>query len=93
MAKKTQEHSVAKNVLNRQFQSQIPAVITDENPLPLPYRKLGTDITYIRWNNRWVYLSIIKDMVTGEALSHVLSASLELSIVQNTYELLRNTYT
>jgi len=88
--KATQEHSVVPNILNRDFQCQIPKEWTW--PIPIPYTKLWTDITYIRFNHRWVYLSLVKDMVTGETLSHVLSMTLELTIVQETYTKLKDIY-
>jgi putative transposase len=90
IAKATQEHSVVPNILNRDFQCQIPKEWTW--PIPIPYTKLWTDITYIRFNHRWVYLSLVKDMVTGETLSHVLSMTLELTIVQETYTKLKDIY-
>lgn len=88
--KATLEHSVAPNILNREFQCQMPGEWIW--PLPLPYTKLGTDITYIRFKHRWVYFSIVKDMVTGETLSHVLSMTLELTLVQDTYKQLQIEY-
>lgn len=80
MNKKTQEHTTVSNILNREFTGN------------LPYKKTGTDITYIRWNARWVYLSIVKDMVSGEVLAHILSLTLELTLVQETYKQLGNKY-
>lgn len=90
IAKKTQEHSIAPNLLNREFQCQIPKEWAW--PIPVPYTKLGTDITYIYFNHRWVYFSLVKDMVTGEALAHILSITLELTLVQETYQSLKNKY-
>lgn len=88
--KATQEHIIAPNLLNREFQSQISKTWA---PLPLPYTKLWTDITYIRFHHRWVYFSVVKDIVTGEALAHTLSMTLELTLVQDTYKQLANNYT
>ena len=88
--KATQEHRVVPNLLDRDFQCQMPKEWTW--PIPLPYTKLWTDITYIRFNNRWVYLSIVKDMVSGEALSHALSMTLELTFVQTTFTKLQDKY-
>ena len=73
MMKKTQEHSTAPNILNRTFRGI------------LPLKKLGTDITYLRFKGRWIYLSIVKDMVTGEVLSFALSESLGMEIIQATF--------
>ena len=85
IAKKTQEHTVVSNILNREFQCT-----PKENGSP--YSKIGTDITYIRFNQRWTYFSIVKDMVTGEALASVLSQTHELTLVQDTYAQLKEKY-
>ena len=50
--KATQEHSTAPNLVNREFN------------IGKPYQKIGTDITYLRLNNHWTYLSLLKDMIT-----------------------------
>jgi transposase InsO family protein len=55
--KKTQEHRVVPNVLNRQFTQ------------PIPYRALCTDVTYIKFHHRFVYLSTIKDICSGEMVA------------------------
>ncbi len=70
--KKTTEHTTVPNILNREFDQKEP------------YRILGTDISYLPYNYRFAYLSIIKDMVTGEILSWELSQHLEMEIVMNT---------
>lgn len=70
--KATQEHNTAPNLVNREFTSG------------LPYQKLWTDITYLRLNNHWTYLSLLKDMITWEALGYKLSPNLWLSSVQDT---------
>jgi transposase InsO family protein len=72
--KKTAEHRTAPNILNREFKQKEP------------YKILGTDISYLPYNYRFAYLSIIKDMVTGEILSWELSQHLEMEIVMNTME-------
>jgi len=71
--RKTQEHRVAPNILSRAFQWFVPL------------RKLGTDITYIRFKWRWIYLSIVKDMITGEILAFSLSDNLSMNIIQKTF--------
>ncbi len=76
--KATREHSIAPNLVNREFWWL------------LPYTRLGTDITYLRLNGRWSYLSMIKDMASGEILSHALSQNLELTVVQRTLERLED---
>jgi putative transposase len=68
--KKTQEHTVAPNLLNRRFtQSE-------------PERVGGTDITYL-WVpllKRFAYLSVVKDFATGEALAYTISPHLTMPI-------------
>jgi len=62
----TQEHSTTKNILSRHFRW-----IT-------PLTKLGTDISYVKLQQKWCYLSIVKDMITWEILSHSLSKTLNM---------------
>jgi putative transposase len=76
--KATQEHNTASNLLSRNFTSG------------LPYQKLWTDITYLRLNNRWTYLSLLKDMISWEALGYKLSPHLGLSSVQDTLDQLQH---
>lgn len=70
--KATQEHRTFNNLLNREFK-WLKA-----------FKKLWTDITYIKVN--WVnyYLSILKDMISWEIISHKLSSNLWLWFVINT---------
>lgn len=75
--KATQEHLVVPNLVNREFK------------MGMPYQKLGTDITYLRLNKAWTYLSMMKDMITGEALAWRLSSHLWLEGVQRTLEQLK----
>lgn len=70
--KATQEHKIASNILNRKF-GWLKA-----------FRKIGTDISYLPFKSRWIYLSIMKDMITGEVLSNQISDSLELWLVHDT---------
>lgn len=67
-----QESSIAPNLLGREFRSIVP------------YRKLGTDITYLLFRGRWVYLSIVKDMISGEVLAWHVSMHPDLILVQET---------
>lgn len=69
-----QEHLTAPNLMNREFRSFVP------------YRKLGTDITYVAYRGKWAYLSIVKDMATGEILSWSVSLSPNLELVAETLE-------
>jgi putative transposase len=75
--KKTMEHATAPNVLNREFDQKEP------------YKILGTDISYLPYHYRFAYLSVVKDIVTGEILSWELSQHLEMGIVMNTMEKLK----
>jgi len=77
----TQEHRTAPNILNRGFRTDVP------------YRKLGTDITYIPYKDQWSYLSIVKDMASSEILSWKISLSLGLNVVQQTLQKLESKYT
>ena len=78
--KATQEHRTAKNKLNRKFSWNSP------------YIKIWTDITYIKFKGKWTYLSIAKDMVTGEVISMALSKSLDLWIMDKTMHRLKLRY-
>ncbi len=78
IAKKTQEHRVFDNKLNREFNQLVPLKV------------LCTDITYLRFNGQLAYLSVVKDIASGEAVSWNLSQSLGLSIVLNTIEKMKN---
>ena len=80
IAKATQEHNTVKNKLNREFSWD------------KPYKKIWTDITYIKFKWRWTYLSVVKDMVTWEVLSEELSDNLWLWIIDRTMENLRRKY-
>lgn len=79
MAKAMQTNAIAKNYVNREFRSHGPRKI------------LLTDITYIRLNGRFCYLSVIKDAYTMQVLAYQLSESLEVDFVlQTVKQLLRN---
>lgn len=80
--KATQEHNTAPNFVNREFQGHTSN--GDTSRIMTPYKILGTDITYLRLYNHWTYLSLIKDMITGEALAWKLSSHLWLDGVQQT---------
>ena len=72
MAKALKTNAVADNYLKREFRKYGP-------------RKVClTDITYIPYNGKFCYLSVIKDAFTKEVLSYVLSRSLEVDFVLET---------
>lgn len=49
-----------------------------------PGKVLLTDITYLQYHGRTVYLSCVKDVATREILAYELSNTLKLSIIFNT---------
>lgn len=76
IAKATQEHRTVSNILNRNFKEGRPGQI------------LLTDITYIPFKGSFAYLSVIKDSVTNEVMTHYLSKNIKLDIATKTIELL-----
>ena len=73
--KKTQGHRTFENQLARQFNQSVPR------------KALCTDITYLYYGRgRKAYLSVVKDIATGEALSWELSMNLELEFVLKTID-------
>lgn len=72
MMKKSLEHRIVPNKLRRKFQQRIP------------HQVFCTDITYIRFNHRFVYLSVVKDIASGEVMAWNLSMYLEMSLVTET---------
>lgn len=78
IAKKTQEHRTCENKLNREFKQTIPLKV------------FCTDITYLLYNGRLAYLSVIKDICSGEIVAWWLSDNLSMSIVMNTINSLKD---
>ncbi len=76
--KKTLEHRTFENKLNREF-----AQLT-------PFKVFCTDITYIPFNHRFAYLSVVKDIASGEVVAWNLSPHLEMALVINTVEEMKN---
>jgi len=72
--KKSLEHRTFENLLDRQF--------TQDTPLKV----FCTDITYLPYNNRMAYLSVVKDIATGEVMSWNLSQHINMDIVIQTVE-------
>lgn len=70
--KATKEHRTCNNILNRDFW-WLKA-----------FNKLGTDISYLHYNWTRAYISILKDMITWEVISHKVSSSLEMPLVLKT---------
>lgn len=80
MAKALRTNAVADNKVKREFRLHGARKI------------LLTDITYIPFNNKFCYLSVIKDAFTEQILSYVLSESLELDFVLLTVKQLIDTH-
>jgi transposase InsO family protein len=67
--KKSLGHRTFENLLNRQF-NQI-----------VPFKVFCTDITYISFNRGFAYLSVIKDIASGEIVAWNLSLYLGMNLV------------
>jgi len=78
MMKKTLEHRVCENKLNREFKQNIP------------FKTLSTDITYLPFNHRFAYLSVIKDIASREVVGWNMAQHLEMNLVLNTIDNLKN---
>jgi len=77
MAAALRTNNVADNLLNREFEAHgVRAVLL-------------TDITYIGFQDGFLYLSTILDAYTKEALAHVLSNSLEIDFVLETVRMMQ----
>ncbi len=72
MMKKTREHRTFPNILNRQFVQLIPFMV------------FCTDITYVFFNNRVAYFSVVKDIASKEVVAWSLSMHIDMSLVFET---------
>lgn len=70
--KKRLEHRTFPNLLKRQFDQ------------PCPYKVFSTDITYIPFQNEFVFLSVVKDIASGEIVAWNTSCGLEMTLVADT---------
>lgn len=70
--KKTAEHRTFENQLDRNF-NQI-----------IPHKFFCTDITYLFFNNRVAYLSVVKDIATGEVVAWHISQHITMELVLGT---------
>ena len=70
--KKRLEHRIFPNKLQREF-NQI-----------VPFKVFCTDITYIPFQNGFIYLSVIKDIASGEVVAWNVSLYLDMVLVINT---------
>lgn len=78
--KKSLQHRTFENRLDRKFKQTVP------------FNVLCTDITYLPYNNRFAYLSVIKDIASGEVVAWNLSQHLEMELVLDTVSFMRETY-
>lgn len=79
MMKATKEHTTLPNLLNRDFKQGIVGKV------------LLTDITYLFYGDgKKAYLSTIKDSCTNQILAYNVSKTLEIEIVLNTLDRLKN---
>ena len=70
--KKRLEHRKFPNILQREFRQNIP------------YKVFCTDITYLSFRDRFAYLSVIKDIASGEAVAWNISARPDMALVVET---------
>ncbi len=77
MMRKNLEHRTFPNKLERQFHQVVP------------FKVFCTDITYIPFQSRFAYLSVIKDIATGEMVAWNLSLYLEMTLVMDTIKNMR----
>ena len=76
--KKRLEHRTFPNILDRKFQQTIPL------------STLCTDITYLPSKTGYSYLSVVKDIASGEVAAWNVSAGLEMDLVIDTIKKLPN---
>jgi len=72
--KKSLEHRTFENKLDRQFNQTKPGTV------------LCTDITYLPFKYRFVYLSVVKDIASREIVGWNLTGHLEIDLVLQTIE-------
>ena len=79
IAKKTKEHQTCENKLTREFNQAIPLKV------------FCTDITYLFFGRHCLaYLSVIKDICSGEIVGWKLSVHIDMELVLGTIENLKN---
>ena len=62
--KENSEKFYCENLLNREFKNK------------LPYKALGIDITYLKYNGRFAYLCVLLDVKTTEVISYSMSKTM-----------------
>lgn len=76
--KQSDNPRVHTNVLDREFTA-----------VHSPFFATGSDVTYIRWKGRWIYLSAVKDFVTAEFLAWNISLHNDNDLALETIRLLQ----
>ncbi len=77
MLKKTLEHRVYPNILNRQFRQTQPKTV------------FCTDITYLPFSDKLTYLSAVKDIASREIVGWSMSQNIQMDLVLNTLDNLK----
>jgi len=75
--KKRLEHRIFPNKLQREFNQMVP------------FKVFCTDITYIPFQGGFVYLSVIKDIASGEVVAWNVSLYLDMNLVTETIKSLK----
>jgi transposase InsO family protein len=78
MMRRSLEHRTFTNKLQRRFNQLVPSQF------------FCTDITYIPFKTSFAYLSVVKDIASGEIVSWELSLQLDMQFIVNTIENMRN---
>jgi len=76
--KKTQEHRTFPNILDRQFTQLVP------------FKVFCTDITYVFFNNRVAYFSVVKDIASGEVVAWSLKMHIAMELVIDTVKQMKD---
>ena len=72
--KNNEEKFYCENILNREFKNK------------LPYKALGIDITYLKYNGRFAYLCVLLDVKTTEVISYCISRTMAKELAITTVE-------
>ena len=72
--KDNSEKFYCENLLQREFKNK------------LPYKALGIDITYLKYNGRFAYLCVLLDVKTTEVISYALSQTMTKELAIGTIE-------
>lgn len=70
--RKRLKHRIFPNILQREFKQNIP------------YKVFCTDITYLPFRDRFAYLSVVKDIASGEAVAWNVSTRPDMKLVTET---------